>query len=212
MYNTLDEYKKYKEYESMIFGELDYNKLSKLCNVSDVIFFRKTIIHMLMHHYISKNELSNINLILKYFEKNHISNSIINSILNLLNINFSDDLYFYRKEKFIRTRKLKYLNKLSDDEISNMKDEINNYILYDLFLLDKLNNESSGILNNNDFNKLIYSIRTYLHEYPEMFTNEDIYNKVMNLLNLEQDKKDTIKTKNKINRKIKMLNIGKCNV
>ena len=28
MYNTLNEYKKYKDYESMIFGEIDYNKLS----------------------------------------------------------------------------------------------------------------------------------------------------------------------------------------
>ena len=203
MYNTLNEYKKYKDYESMIFGEIDYNKLSKLCNESDAIFFRKVIIHMLMLHYISKSELKNIYLILECFKNNNISLSVINSISKLLDRDFLEDLYFYRKEMFIRTKKFKYLNKISDKEIISMKGEINEYILNDILLFKYLDNTNDIKI---DYQKLIYSIRTYLHEYPEMFVDESIYNTAINLLNDEENNKDTTKIQKKINRKVKRLN------
>lgn len=203
MINTKEEYLKYKKIESMIFGNINYDYLNELCNQNDVIFFRKVIIYMLMQYYISKNELNNVYIILDYFQKNNIDSNAINSILYLLKRDFIDDLYFYRREMFIRTKKFKYLNKISDNEILNMRDEINKYINNDILLLNKLSNRNES-LNNFTKDELIYSIRSYLHEYPKLLSDDYEYNTIMNIIS-NFDGNDVKKIKNKINNQIKKL-------
>ena len=204
MYNTIDEYKKYKIYESMIFGNIDYRKLSELCNVHDVLFLKKTIIHMLINHYLSNNELDNIYSILEYFINNNMDNSIVNSILKQLNKDFSNNLYFYIKEMFIRTKKFKYLNKLSNNEINSIKNEVEYYLSIDLMILDNLT-KSDAIQFNTNKEALIYSMRTFLHEYPDMFTDKNIYVKFKDLISIYDDNV-TLKLKEKVDKKVKKIN------
>lgn len=141
---------------------------------------------------------------------------IINNIIINLNSSKLDKfkyINFYRNQLAVRRNDKKFLNNYSDEYIESIIDLVNTSICVDMFVI----NTHSKQISEEEFefeylskfinNSLYYeSLNVILYEFPELFKNPIFYNRVMKVINKNNDiieDKRLKKINNKLIKKIK---------
>lgn len=224
----INRYKTRKMIYEIIFNfeKIDYTK--------DPDIFDLTIIESLRNivkFHTSKGNLidsvkDNINEFLNqaryHFDDDRVERiKLINEIITLINSQINDEyLMFYRFQLYYRNKNSKYLLKATREEIEKEIPHVHNSICHDLYVVvshsdeyteEDFNNEALPYLQ--DSNLYYESLNMILRENPIVFNDLNFYNRMINILNINnsiyKDEKEMIKYNKKlvksIDRKIKKM-------
>lgn len=207
------------------FYENDYRDDINMFDLVIVESLKNIIEYLTSQNFLStevKNNISNYLMQAREIQDNDRKRRVelINEIVGLMNSQKKDEsLLFYRLELHKRRKDLGYIiSTRSDLEVKNEIENVHDSILNDHYVLvshsyqvsDK-EFEEEYLEWFTDTNIYYESINSILYEYPQIFKNEIFYNRMMKVLNinnqLHKDNKAILKTNKrllkKIDRKIK---------
>lgn len=201
MFNNKFEYMVYKLVQCIIFdSKEDYSDYFDVYEFNIMISLKNILSMYVKNGYLDKNAKENVYKFLtkareykddNYEERIKIINEII-SIINSQQNNFSEN--FYRLELQKRRNSYKYLynfwNEVIQDEINNQREQVNDSIAFDLYVLEAFMEDLSDeefikdYLPDLEENIYFYeSLNVMLEEYPQIFKELTAYNRAICILN-----------------------------
>lgn len=207
------------------FYENDYRDDTNMFDLIIVESLKNILEYLTSQNFLSaevKNNISNYLMQAREIQDDDRKRRVelINEIVGLMNSQKKDEsLLFYRLELHKRRKDLGYIiSTRSDLEVKNEIDNVHDSILNDHYVLVSHSHQVSDKEFEEEYlewftNTNIYyeSINSILYEYPQIFKNEIFYNRMMKVLNinnqLHNNNKAILKTNKrllkKIDRKIK---------
>jgi hypothetical protein len=219
MYEDLITYRMRKVIYSIIFNfyENDYEDKEDF-DLITVESLRNVVEYLASENYLSESVKNNINNYLmraRYFEDENRTKRIelINDTIGFMNRQQCDNsLIFYRLQLFDRRREFKYLFKLTNEEIKKEIENVHDSICNDLYVIIGQSNLTSDEEFEKEYlpffkNTNIYyeSLNIFLKENPTIFKDEIFYNRMMKVINLNNEicnDKEVFKMNKKLLKKI----------
>ena len=229
MYENIVEYKTRKYIYAIIFNfyENDYSEDISAFDLVIVESLKNIVEYLTSENYLSESVKNNIsNYLIQAREINDKDRKkrieFINDIVGFMNAQKRDEsIIFYRLELHKRRRDFGYITlKYSDNKVKQEIENVHDSIIHDFYVLATHSIEISEeefkeeyLPYFKDTNIYYESLNTILYENPLVFKDELFYNRMMQVLNLNnelyQDKKDVLNMTNKlikkINRKVKKI-------
>lgn len=220
MYEDLETYRMRKIIYSIIFNfyENDYDSKDDF-DLIVVESLRNIVEYLSSECYLSdsvKGNIQNYLMRARYFEDENKFKRIelINDAIGFMNSQQEDkSLVFYRLQLFDRRKDFKYVFKATNEEIKKEIENVHDSICNDLYVLIG----QSLLTSDKEFeeeylpyfkNTNIYyeSLNIFLKENPTVFKDEIFYNRMMKVINinneLHKDNKDVLKMNKKLLKKI----------
>ena len=221
MYEDLVTYRMRKVIYSVIFNfyENDYEDKEDF-DLLTVESLRNVVEYLTSENYLSesvKNNIYNYLTRARFFEDENRSKRIelVNATIGFLNAQASDDsLIFYRLQLYDRRREFKYLFKATNEEIKKEIEDIHDSICHDLYVLVGQSNLTSDKEFEDEYlplftnsNYYYESLNMFLKENPTVFKDKLFYNRMMQVINknneLEHNNEQILKMNKKLLKKIK---------
>ena len=198
------------------FYENDYSDDTNMFDLIIVESLKNIIEYLTSQNFLSdevKNNISNYLMQAREIEDNDRKRRVelINEIVGLMNSQKKDEsLLFYRLELHKRRKDLGYIiTTRSDLEVKNEIENVHDSILNDHYVLASHSYQVSDKEFEEEYlewftNTNIYyeSINSILYEYPQIFKNEIFYNRMMKVLNINNQLHNNNKAILKINKKL----------
>lgn len=227
MCEDINVYKMRKLLYNVIFNlyENDYMDDPRMFHLTFIESLKNIIEYHIQNNDLSKEIKNNINKFLsqarEYKDEDREKRiNIINDIIVMMNKQQIESLVFYRIELAKRRKDFKYIFKYPDELIKSQIDDINDSICHDLYVLISHTNDTSDEEFINEYlpylkDSAVYyeSLNAIFKENPMVFKDKTFYNRMICVLNLNneiyKEDKEMIDLNNKlvkkIDRKIKKL-------
>ena len=159
----------------------------------------------IVEYHVSNNELhpsviNNINDFLiqaRFYEDDYKKKriNVINEIISLMNTQtFDENLIFYRLQLFDRRKDYKYLFKYTNAQILSQIDSVHDSICHDLYVITSHTNDftdeefiKEALPYLQDSNLYYESLNMILKENPALFKDKTFYNRMMCVLNINNE-------------------------
>lgn len=216
MYEDLETYRMRKIIDSIIFNfyENDYDSKDDF-DLIVVESLRNIIEYLSSECYLSdsvKGNVQNYLMRARYFDDENKSKRIelINETIGFMNSQQEDkSLIFYRLQLFDRRKDFKYVFKSTNEEIRKEIENVHDSICNDLYVLIGQSNltsdkefEEEYLPYFKDTNIYYESLNIFLKENPTVFKDEIFYNRMLKVINLNnelhKDNKEVLKMNKKL--------------
>lgn len=224
----INKYKVRKMLYEIIFNfeKIDYTEDPDIFDLTIIESMRNIVKYHTSNGHLIDSVKDNINEFLNQ-ARYHLDNdrveriNLINEIITLMNSQINDEyLLFYRFQLYYRTKNSKYLLKATRTEIEKEIPHAHDSICHDLYVISSHSNEftdeefvKEALPYLQDSNLYYESLNMILKENPIVFKDLTFYNRMMLILNMNndiyKDEKEMIKYNKKlvkcIDKKIKKI-------
>lgn len=200
-------YKTRKMLDEIIFNfeKIDYSEDPDIFDLTIMESFRNIVEYHTSNGHLIYSVKDNINEFLSqarlYEDEDRVARiNLINEIIVLLNGQINEEhLLFYRIQLYYRTKQFRYLLKATNDEIKKEIPHVHDSICHDLYVVSSHSDEftdeefiKEALPFLKDSNLYYESLNMMLTENPIIFKDLTFYNRMMCVLNMNNDvyKKD----------------------
>lgn len=203
-------------YEIMFnFEKIDYSKDPDIFDLTIIESLRNLVKYHTSNGHLKDSVKDNINEFLSqaryHFDDNRVERiKLINEMITLINSQIDDEhLMFYRFQLYYRTKQSRYLLKASREEIEKEIPHVHDSICHDLYLVSSHSDEftdeefiKEALPYLQDSNLYYESLNMILKENPIVFKDLTFYNRMMCVLNINNDIYKAEKEMIKYNKKL----------
>jgi len=217
----INRYKTRKMIYEIIFNseKIDYTETPDIFDLTIIESLRNIIEYHTTNGHLIDSVKNNINEFLSqarlYEDNNRVDRiKLINEIITLMNSQINDEhLLFYRFQLYNRTKKSTYLLKSTDEEIKKEIPHVHDSICHDLYVVSSHSDEftdeefiKEALPYLQDSNLYYESLNMILKENPIVFKDLTFYNRMICILNINNDiykeEKEMIKYNKKLVKKV----------